>query len=143
MSDTEDMKVSDRLVADAKEQLAEDMKQRGYAAIIWNNATADFHYIPEIVVGHLKNGSDIVVRVTGLLADGDKLYAIEEGAPGADISNYYNAETDVAPVVVTLTAKTAARMLGDPADSDKFTTAGSNEEWLVIADCYFEALNER
>lgn len=143
MSDTEDMKVSDRLVADAKEQLAEDMKQRGFAAIIWNNATADFHYIPEIVTGHRKDGSDIVARVTGLMADGDKLYAIEEGAHGADMSNYYNADTDVEPVAVTLPAKTAAGMLGDPAYSDKFTTAGSNEEWLVIADCYFEALNER
>lgn len=136
-------KAAGELVATAKDNLAADMQERGYAAVIWNNATAGFHFIPEIITGQNKDGNDIVVRITGLYIFNGVLYAVEEGAHGADISNYYNHDTDMPPVVVTLSETVASDMLGDPRDKKGYTTKGSNAEWLTIADCYFEALKEK
>ena len=70
-------------------------------------------------------------------------YAIEEGAPYSHLTNYYDASVDAAPTVVTLTKDMAASEFGDAAGKKGFTTAGTNAEWLAIADCYFEALNEK
>lgn len=43
---------SNELVARAKKQLCEDMEDRGIGAILWDNGTAGFHYIPEITTVH-------------------------------------------------------------------------------------------
>lgn len=134
---------SNELVARAKKQLCEDMEDRGIGAILWDNGTAGFHYIPEIVEGKDKEGNDIVTRVTGLYDCDGRLYAIEEGAPYSHLTNYYDASVDAAPTVVTLTKDMAASEFGDAAGKKGFTTAGTNAEWLAIADCYFEALNEK
>lgn len=37
------------LFSDAKAALVADMKSRGIGAIIWNNETAGFPYLPEVV----------------------------------------------------------------------------------------------
>lgn len=127
----------DALVAEARRKLAEDMADRGYGAIIWDNARAGFHYIPEIDV----NGKTI--RVTGLYHDGDQLYAIAENAPHTAMSGYYREGIEVAPVVVTLTEDAAGRYFDDPTPAHGLYDGGSTEEWLAIADCYYEALNEK
>lgn len=132
-----------KLVAQAKLKLGEDMKSRDIAAIIWNIGEAGFHYIPEIVVGQDKNGVDIVKRITGLYVERDDVYAIEEGTPGTDITEFYTKGVDVPPIVITLTKDMAEKELGNPEKEPGFTRAGSGREWLTIADCYFEALNER
>ena len=36
------------LLQKAKDQLAADLLQRGYGAVLWDLATAGFHFIPEI-----------------------------------------------------------------------------------------------
>lgn len=130
------------LIDGAKLQIIEDMKTRGFDAIIWDIGTAGFHYIPEIVTGEDNREREIVKRITGLYAYDGKLYAIEEGAPGTNIKDYYNPATEVAPTVVTLTTSMAKEDLPNPIESNYFTLAGSDEEWLVVADCYFEALNQ-
>ena len=38
-----------QLFASAKKELLANMEQKGIGAIIWDNATAGFHYIPEII----------------------------------------------------------------------------------------------
>ena len=131
------------MISKAKEQLAEDMRSRDIAAIIWNVGEAGFHFIPEIVTGQDKDGADITARVTGLYVYDNTLYAIEEDAHGTDMKHFYKEGVDVPPVVVTLTPDMASKILGDPTNEKGFTTDGSNNEWLVIADCYFEALNEK
>ncbi len=131
-----------KLIAQAKDKLAEDMRTRDIAAIIWNIGQAGFHFIPEVVVGQDKDGKDIVKRITGLYSYRNDLYAIEEGAKGTNISNYYTSGVDVPPVVVTLTKDMAEKKLGAPDNEPGYTRAGSGREWLTIADCYFEALNE-
>ena len=143
MENTTAQQSANALMDRAKDQVVKDMENRGIAAIIWDIATAGFHYIPEVVTGKDKKGDDIVVRITGLYAFRGVLYAIEEGAHGTAISNYYNKEVDVAPTVVTLTEDMALAELGDPTVSKGFTTAGSNAEWLTLGDCYLEALNEQ
>ncbi len=129
------------LLAKAKEQLGLDMEQRELGAIIWNLATAGFHYLPELTVTD-KDGKPEVVRVTGLRYADGTLYAIREGLEAADISNYYTPEVDVPPVVVTLTPSGARESLGNPEGKAGYYTVGTTQEWLAIADCYFEALNE-
>ena len=44
---------------------------------------------------------------------------------------------------MTLTPDMAQSQLGDPTEKNGYTDNATNEEWLAIADCYFEALNER
>ncbi len=141
MKDTERAATqADALVSKAKRQLIDDMEAREISAIIWDNHTAGFHYVPEIVTGTDKDGNDVVCRVTGLYAFGDNLYAIEENAKGTDMADYYRHGVDVPPTVVTLGKDLAARELGNPVDNPDFTLKGTNPEWLAIADCYFEAL---
>ena len=128
------------LFTQAKQALANDMEARNIGAILWNNATAGFHYIPAVVV---RNGDKAkVVRIMGLYRYDGEVYLIEEDKAGVDINNFYNEDTEVPPVVVTLTESVAEGDLGNPTERPGFTTQGSLEEWTAIADCYFEALNE-
>ncbi len=129
------------LIAQAKGKLADDMKEREIGAILWNNSTAGFHYIPEIVINDGKESK--TVRIMGLYNYEGKLYAVEEGTAPAHLTNFYTEGIEVPPVVVTLSEDLAVKELGIPLEKNGYTTQGSSEEWLVIADCYFEALNEK
>lgn len=143
MENTDNTARAEVLIGKAKEQLIEDMRSRNIAAIIWNLGEADFHYIPEITLGQDDKGIYNVMRVTGLYAYGDRLYAIAEDTPGTAMSEFYDRKTETPPVVVTLTQDIAEGDFGDPADRKGFTLKGTDAEWLTIADCYFEALNEQ
>ncbi|MDE7159580.1 MAG: hypothetical protein K2O24_01855 [Muribaculaceae bacterium] len=126
------------LLDKAKKDMIADMESRQIGAILWDNATAGFHYIP---VATLPSGK--VVNITGLYHYGDDLYLVEEENPRADINNYYNHDTEVKPTVVCLSDTVARGDLGNPGEEDGFTLDASMEEWLAIADCYFEALAEK
>lgn len=129
------------LLGQAKDEMIENMKSRNIGAIIWNIREAGFHYIPEIVVSD-NNGDPKTVRVTGLYHFNGNLYAIEEDAAGISVDQFYREGIDVPPVVVTLSEDKATEHLGDPDGKAGYTTAGTLEEWVAIADCYFEALAE-
>ena len=108
--------------------------------MLWDLATAGFHFIPEISLT-TERGSQ-TVRVTGVYAYDGHIYAIEEDKAGVNTDQFYTPGVDVPPVVVTLTPDKAAEVLGDPTKRPGFTTEGSTAEWLSIADAYFEALKE-
>lgn len=124
-------------------RMADDMQARGIGAIIWSVPDAGFHYIPEIVVTCPETGRQRTARITGLYLYKETLYAIEEDRAGVSVSRFYTAGVDVPPVVVTLTESMAATELGTPSEKKGYTTQGTLEEWMAIADCYFEALNEK
>lgn len=129
------------LLNEAKQRMIEDMTSRGIGAIIWSIPDAGFHYIPEIVVNDSK-GEPHTMRVTGLYHINNTLYAIEEDVAKVSIEEFYTPGVDVPPVVVTLSEDKARERLGDPTSHLGFTTRGSLEEWVAVADCYFEALAE-
>lgn len=128
------------LLQKAKDQLAADLLHRGYGAVLWDLATAGFHFIPEISL--TTDRGPHTVRVTGVYAYDGHVYAIEEDKAGVNIDQFYTPGVDVPPVVVTLTPDKAAEVLGDPTKRHGFTTEGTTAEWLSIADAYFEALKE-
>ena len=130
-----------QLFDEAIGRLMDDMKTREIGAILWDNATAGFHYIPETTVSG-KNGKDEVIRIMGLYCYNDNLYLIEEGMAPVELTEFYTDGVEVPPTVVTLTEDSAQRHLGNPEKEKGFTTKASHEEWLAIADCYFEALAE-
>lgn len=132
---------SSKLFSEAIQRLADDMDVRGLGAILWDNSTAGFHYIPETTVTD-KEGKQNVVRIMGLYNYEGQLYLVEEGMAPVELTEFYTDGVDVPPSVVTLTVDSARQYLGNPTTEKGFTTQASNEEWLVIADCYFEALAE-
>lgn len=125
------------LLEKAKVQMAEDMKTREIGAIIWSLPAAGFHFMPEI---KLPDGK--VVRVTGLYHYNGELFAIEEDVAGVSVNQFYNKGIDVPPMVVTLSESKAGELFGNPEMRRGFTSGGNLDEWLTIADCYFEALRE-
>lgn len=131
------------LLNKALEQMADDMKTREIGAIIWSVPDAGFHYIPEIVVTDPRDDSSRTTRVTGLYLYKDRIYAIEEDVAGVSVDQFYRHGVDVPPVVVTLSDLKAREQFGTPSEAKGFTTQGSLEEWVAIADCYFEALGEQ
>lgn len=132
---------SNTLFNQAIERLRDDMQTREIGAILWDNATAGFHYIPEITLTD-KDGKQSVIRVMGLYIFDDTIYIIEEGMAPVELTEFYTDGVEVPPTVVTLTPDSAREHLGDPSREKGFTTKASDQEWLVIADCYFEALAE-
>lgn len=130
------MENTQQLLQKARQDLIDDMKARNIGAIIWDNSTAGFQYLPVATLGPAH-----VVNITGLYRNDDTLYLIEEDNPRADIDDYYDHDTEVKPTVVCLTESVARGDLGDPL-ADGYTTEASIEEWLAIADCYFQALAE-
>lgn len=129
------------LLVNAKKELIANMKERGIAAILWDVNEAGFHYIPEVSLPDSTEEDPKVVKVTGLYVyDGD-LYLILETA-GVNLEEFYNPDTEVRPTVVTLSSDLASKCLGDPKHSEGFDNDGDLEEWLAVADCYFEALAE-
>lgn len=137
------MKEALGLLDQAKQKIIEDMQQKEIGAILWDNSSAGFHFIPEILHRSEKTGKERTVRVTGLYHADGRLYAVEEDRAPVHLTDFYTHGVDVPPVVVTLTDDVAARELGDPEEVKGYTLQGTLEEWLAIADCYFEALNER
>lgn len=132
-----------KLLAKAKRDLIEDMKSRDIGAIIWNNATAGFPYIPEILHRSEKDPDKTrTAEIMGLFRYHDVLYLIEEDRAPIKFDDFWNADTEAAPTVVTLTEDIAGKDLGDPTEVKGYTTQGSLEEWTAIADCYFQALNQ-
>lgn len=141
MKDTDNSAVT--LLQKAKDAIMDDMEARGIAAILWNNASTGFHFIPEILHTSSKDPSKTrVARIMGLYRYGGTLYLIEEDRAPVDFNDFWNRDTEAAPTVVTLSEDIAVKDLGDPEAVKGYTTQGSLEEWAAIADCYFEALNE-
>lgn len=127
----------------AKAQIVENMKEKGIGAILWDNSRAGFHFIPEILHKSETKDKERVARIMGLYHYDGVLYLVEEDRAPVHFSDFYTEGVDVPPVVVTLTEDVAVRDLGNPVKVKGYTTQGSLEEWLSIADCYFEALNEK
>ncbi|MDE7116821.1 MAG: hypothetical protein K2O56_10410, partial [Muribaculaceae bacterium] len=88
-------------------------------------------------------GKERVARIMGLYVFKEIPYLVEEDRAPVDIAEFYTPGVDVPPVVVTLSEDVACKDLGDPEKVKGYTTQGTLEEWLVVADCYFEALNEK
>ena len=132
---------SANLLDKAKADLRANMTERGIAAIIWDVEEAGFHYIPEVSLPDSTEEDPKVARVTGLYAYDNDLYLILETAD-LDLEEFYNPDTEVRPTVVTLSSDLAAKYLGDPKGNEGYDNAGDLEEWLAVADCYFEALAE-
>ena len=130
------------LLGKARQDLIDDMKERNIGAILWDNATAGFQFIPEINLAEDDAEQPDVARIMGLYRYDDVLYLIEEDKADINFNDFYDEDTEVKPSVVTLTESVARGDLGDPTKEKGYTTEGSLEEWLTIADCYFEALNE-
>lgn len=130
------------LLAKAKADLMTDMASKGIAALIWDVSEAGFHYIPEIELPDSTEEDPKVSRISGVYAYGGELYLIEDEVAEIDYSDFYDSDSEVKPVVVTLSPDLASKYLGDPQKEKGYTTDGDLEEWLAVADCYFEALNE-
>lgn len=129
------------LLGKAKSDLMANMTQRGIAAIIWDVEEAGFHFIPEVTLPDSTEEDPKVARVSGLYAyDGD-LYLILETAD-LNFEEFYDPDTEVRPTVITLSTDLAAKYLGNPKGREGFDNEGDLEEWLAVADCYFEALAE-
>lgn len=138
MKNTEEYSAAvSQLLEKAKSDLAADLLHRGFGAVIWDNSTAGFHFIPAVLHRSKDKDKTRVAVITGLYLYGDTLYLIEEDRSGVSIDNFYNKDTEVRPSVVTLTPDMASRTLGDPDNRKGFTSQGSLDEWLAIADCYF------
>ena len=133
---------SQQLFEKAKKAIAEDMDTRGIGAMIWDNSSAGFHQIPEVIVISPENGKERTARITGLYRYNDEVYLMEEDMVGVSIEDFYNRDTEVRPTVVTLSTDMAIKSLGNPDEERGYTRQGSLEEWLVVTDCYFEALAE-
>ena len=130
------------LIAKAKGDLIKDMAQREIAAIIWDVEEAGFHFIPEIELEDSTPEDPKTARVNGLYSYADKLYLIVEGEADIDYNDFYDRDIEVKPVVVTLTRDLAAKYLGNPQHEKGFSLEGDLEQWLAVADCYFEAIAE-
>lgn len=117
------------------------MAERGIAAILWDVEEAGFHYIPEVSLPDSTEEDPKVARVTGLYSFDGELYLILETAD-VNFEEFYNPDTEVRPTVVTLSSDLAAKYLGDPKGRDGYDPYGDLEDWLAVADCYFEALAE-
>lgn len=129
------------LLGKAKADLRANMAERGIAAILWDVEEAGFHYIPEVSLPDSTEEDPKVARVAGLYSYKDELYLILETAD-IKLEEFYNPDTEVKPTVVTLSSDLASKYLGDPEKQDGYDPDGELEEWLAVADCYFEALAE-
>ena len=130
------------LLAKAKTDLMKNMADREIAAIVWDVDEAGFHFIPEVELEDSTPEDPKTARVSGLYSFADKLYLILDGVADIDYNDFYNNDFEVRPTVVTLSRDLANKYLGDPDKEKGYTTDGDLEEWLAVADCYFEALAE-
>ncbi len=131
------------LLAKAKSDLAENMTDRGIGAMLWDLATAGFPYLPEIEIPSEKDTEEPeTVGVMGIYNYEGELYLIEEGISGVDFDKFYNSDTEAKPSIITLSPDSAQKTFGDPKERKGFNPGGNLEEWLAVADCYFQALAE-
>lgn len=133
---------SNDLLSKAQADLIADMEDKGIAAIVWDLSQAGFPYLPEITLPDSTEENPKTARITGLYAYDGKLYLIEEDIADINFDDFYDNDSEVKPVVVTLTRDLADKYLGNPEKEAGYTTDGDLEEWLAIADCYFQALAE-
>lgn len=133
---------SQALFVKAKNAIVGDMDARNIGAIIWDNSTAGFQQLPEIQLVSPDTGEESVARITGLYRYKGEVYLMEEDKVDVSVDDFYNRNTEVKPTVVTLTEDMALKSLGNPDEEHGYTRQGTLEEWLVITDCYFEALAE-
>lgn len=129
------------LLGKAKADLRANMAKRGIAAIIWDVEEAGFHFIPEVPLEDYTEENPHVAKVSGLYSYNNELYLILETAE-VSLDEFYNPDNEVRPTVVTLSSSLASEYLGDPKGKKGFDLDGDLEEWLAVADCYFEALAE-
>lgn len=129
------------LLGKAKSDLMANMAQRGIAAILWDVEEAGFHFIPEVTLPDSTEEDPKVARVAGLYSYKDDLYLVLETAD-LHFEEFYNPDTEVRPTVITLSSDLASKYLGDPEGREGYDNEGDLEEWLAVADCYFEALAE-
>lgn len=122
----------------AKQDIAADMKSRDIGVILWDNARAGFHYPPVVSVSD-SDGHTKVWEIHGIYRVDETLYLIGPGA-AVTVDRYYTKGVDTPPAVVTLNEDRAMRELGIPNMGRGYTRQGDVQEWLTIADCYFEAL---
>lgn len=133
----------DPMLEKAQADIAADMKARGIGAILWNVATAGFHQIPEVAMPDTKHpDKPNVETVMGLYNYNGKLYEILKDHVPYKFSDFWNHDTEAAPTVVTLSEDISIKDLGDPKGKPGYTDAGTLEEWMVVANAYFEALAE-
>lgn len=129
------------LLEKAKADLRANMSERGIAAILWDVEEAGFHYIPEVPLPDYTEEDPKVAKVSGLYAYEGELYLILETSD-LDFEEFYDPDTEVRPTVITLSTDLASKYLGDPRGKEGYELDGDLEEWLAVADCYFEALAE-
>lgn len=130
------------LLSKAKSDLLKDMENRDLGAVIWDLSDAGFHYLPELSLPTDDPENPEVVGITGIYRHNGTLYLILEGKSDISVDEFYDKDNEVRPVVVTLTPDKAAESLGNPEGSAAFSADADLEEWLAVADCYFEALAE-
>lgn len=130
------------LLAKAKSDLRADMEARGIGAIIWDLSDAGFQYLPELSLPTDDPEKPEVVGITGLYNNGEELYLIEEGKSGVSVNEFYNPDDEVKPTVVTISPDRAKELFGKADNRKGFTLDGDLEEWLAVADCYYEAIAE-
>lgn len=129
------------LLEKAKADLRANMSERGIAAILWDVEEAGFRYIPEVPLPDYTEEDPKVAKVSGLYAYEGELYLILETSD-LDFEEFYDPDTEVRPTVITLSTDLASKYLGDPRGKEGYELDGDLEEWLAVADCYFEALAE-
>lgn len=129
---------AEALFQQAKDDIAADMRSRDIGAIMWDNEQADFHFPPVVEVTD-SEGKKTPWKIHGIYRVDDTLFLIGQGA-AAGVENYYKPGIETRPVVVTLTEDQATRQLGIPNEGRGYTRQGDVQQWLSIADCYFEAL---
>lgn len=130
---------ADALFQQAKDDMAADMRAREIGAVLWDNAQAGFHYPPAVLVTD-PQGEKKTWVIHGVYRVEDRLYLIGPDA-AVGVENYYHRGIEEKPVVVTLTEEQALAELGRPEPGRGYTAQGTVQEWLTVADCYFEALN--
>lgn len=136
-------KSSEKSLQDAFNALAEDMAARDIGAVVWDLSVAGFPYIPEVTeVIEGKSTRQATDRVTGIYNYNGEIYAIIEGESGVSVNDYYNRDYEVRPSVITLTPDMAESRFGNPAAKRGFTSEATLQEWLAIADCYYQSLAE-
>ena len=131
--------MSGELFLQAKDAIATDMRARGIGAIMWDCESDRFAYLPRVAV-FAPGSFERVAEIGGIYRRGNSLFLMERGRAPVSVDDYYDKDAEKRPLVVTLTEEQACAQLGEPGDHRGLTECGSVEDWLTVADCYFEAL---
>lgn len=126
------------LFEQAKADICADMKSRDIGAILWDNDRAGFHFPPAVKLQY-PDSKTSVWTIQGIYRIEDSIFLMSDKTE-VNVNKYYEPGIEEPPSVVTLTQSQALKQLGDPTEARGYTRQGSIQEWLTIADCYFEAL---